>query len=797
MAKNINTRIILKHDTEANWNKAINFIPNKGEVIIYDIDENFNYERVKIGDGVNNAIQLPFVNDNYLAKDNAIEYTPADDYNPATKKYVDDATTTATTGVVKYSETQELTDEEKTQARNNIGADGYNWHLIYESDYTKIYFANNSETKYNIENWEAGLKIISPTDDSTNALYKTLVKAHTLTSNYIGNFILSKAISEFVENANALLDAGIIKDDFYCIKYKQSDSDMFTMTIKYNKKTDRWMIYDGSPLNGNISINCIIFYSDGTILYNSIPFTDKTLSLENKPADSKTVGDRFTEVESSITTLENEKTDILDTAYLNSKLKGVYSSTNEIVSNVILNDYLVGVYEYVNEQYPQLNHSYLVCEFPQINTLDVYNVFVFQIKGYYNNEVYTVSWISRPRQSSTLDLMVAGKYICTARGKINPLEKWDPENEEWIDSEDTFTFDISVYNNSLVEGVVMEDLMESLKNAEFSFYAMNQNFLPLNNTIEFTPDRDYEPATKKYVDDSVTAIDIQADWSVSDETDKAYIQNRTHYEEEEITYETILEEYVEVIHNLPESAPEYKTWFSTTLSLINGDNYIITFDGITKTVKCENNKLEFTLKESDNWNYTYVIDTNTIRGIDFDTSDYAGDLKIEHEIKSTQVKTLDEKYIPDTILRVADQTQSDWNVNDPTDKAYIQNRTHYEATTTTLENILTEEVAMESTPSHEFPDIIDIIDGETYTVTFNGVSQEIVCELGTLPFEYNGYIYEITFSFIEDPEGTAELLNGTLTIDHHVVGTEVKTLDEKYIPDSIARADDIIQSDWN
>ena len=89
MAKNINTRIILKHDTETNWNKAVNFIPNKGEVIIYDIDENFNYERVKIGDGVNNAIQLPFINDNYLAKDNTIEYTPVDDYNPATKKYVE------------------------------------------------------------------------------------------------------------------------------------------------------------------------------------------------------------------------------------------------------------------------------------------------------------------------------------------------------------------------------------------------------------------------------------------------------------------------------------------------------------------------------------------------------------------------------------------------------------------------------------------------------------------------------------------------------------------------------------
>ena len=36
--KNIKTRIIHKHDTEENWNKATNFIPKQGEIIVYDID---------------------------------------------------------------------------------------------------------------------------------------------------------------------------------------------------------------------------------------------------------------------------------------------------------------------------------------------------------------------------------------------------------------------------------------------------------------------------------------------------------------------------------------------------------------------------------------------------------------------------------------------------------------------------------------------------------------------------------------------------------------------------------------
>lgn len=59
--KNIKSRIVHKHDVESNWNKATNFIPKQGEIIVYDIDSNHNYERIKIGDGVTNVNNLPFV----------------------------------------------------------------------------------------------------------------------------------------------------------------------------------------------------------------------------------------------------------------------------------------------------------------------------------------------------------------------------------------------------------------------------------------------------------------------------------------------------------------------------------------------------------------------------------------------------------------------------------------------------------------------------------------------------------------------------------------------------------------
>ena len=58
--KKINTRITNKHDTEVNWNKANNFIPKSGELIIYDADDNYDYPRVKIGDGETIVSLLPF-----------------------------------------------------------------------------------------------------------------------------------------------------------------------------------------------------------------------------------------------------------------------------------------------------------------------------------------------------------------------------------------------------------------------------------------------------------------------------------------------------------------------------------------------------------------------------------------------------------------------------------------------------------------------------------------------------------------------------------------------------------------
>ncbi len=62
--KQLNTRITQKIDTTANWEKATNFKPKKGEIIVYQDQTGAapaTFIGFKVGDGVNYVADLPFV----------------------------------------------------------------------------------------------------------------------------------------------------------------------------------------------------------------------------------------------------------------------------------------------------------------------------------------------------------------------------------------------------------------------------------------------------------------------------------------------------------------------------------------------------------------------------------------------------------------------------------------------------------------------------------------------------------------------------------------------------------------
>lgn len=86
MGDSIKSRIQLKNDTEENWNKAINFIPKKGELIIYNAEsgENINdkarlFPRLKVGDGTTPVIDLPFIVGN--STNSNVEYDTTNSWN--------------------------------------------------------------------------------------------------------------------------------------------------------------------------------------------------------------------------------------------------------------------------------------------------------------------------------------------------------------------------------------------------------------------------------------------------------------------------------------------------------------------------------------------------------------------------------------------------------------------------------------------------------------------------------------------------------------------------------------------
>lgn len=57
--KTLNSRLIMKHDSSANWAKATSFVPKKGEIIIYD-GSGATASKFKIGDGSTTVVNLPF-----------------------------------------------------------------------------------------------------------------------------------------------------------------------------------------------------------------------------------------------------------------------------------------------------------------------------------------------------------------------------------------------------------------------------------------------------------------------------------------------------------------------------------------------------------------------------------------------------------------------------------------------------------------------------------------------------------------------------------------------------------------
>ena len=61
-------RISQLHMTESEWLKYSNLVPERGELIVYDPDSNYNYSRIKVGDGERTIKELDFFIDSAISE---------------------------------------------------------------------------------------------------------------------------------------------------------------------------------------------------------------------------------------------------------------------------------------------------------------------------------------------------------------------------------------------------------------------------------------------------------------------------------------------------------------------------------------------------------------------------------------------------------------------------------------------------------------------------------------------------------------------------------------------------------
>ena len=235
------------HAKESEWKteELNSYIPKQGEIVIYDIDDVYAYERFKIGDGVQNVIDLPFYND----------------------------------GFVSYNE-QILTNEQKAQARENLSIDDpYGW---VEIDENGSVLGTIPTGPLVITDIASASEVANPVGSETNALSRFFYYSQYLFKMKpyaTGQF--SSTVSNISRCFNALISNGCITDSSYAATdyvfcYSADnvrDSNKWSyFTITYMSSSNQLLIRDS--INTTRSVGILL--TDGSVYYDGLFNFDST-----------------------------------------------------------------------------------------------------------------------------------------------------------------------------------------------------------------------------------------------------------------------------------------------------------------------------------------------------------------------------------------------------------------------------------------------------------------------------------------------------------------------------------------
>ena len=323
---------------------------------------------------------------------------------------------------------------------------------------------------------------------------------------------------------------------------------------------------------------------------------------------------------------------------------------------------------------------------------------------------------------------------------------------------------------------------------------------------------------------------VQSDYAQNDDSKLDYIKNRTHYDTrriETIEYsfdgnlnnrEVICEEQIPIgFIKLSDDTYPPSTWEGGILSIVNEDikhdieitpNSIAVYENPNGEIQSYEVASYFVVNLSDEYvqmSPNIFLPKGTWGHIgmymDRDPSNlrsYFASIT-SAPILTGELKKLDEKYLP--------PLQSDWNQNDETASDYVQNRTHYiDWEDAQIYTDVTINATWAYTGYETFGlGPMQFKAGETYEVTFDGTVYQVSAQVGI-----SKYNQEITYiGDIVLVGGTVEELSTAQypfcfnNVKHwvknggnHTVSISGPTpichqLNEIYIPDSIARTNDL------
>ena len=226
-------------------------------------------------------------------------------------------------GFVSYTE-QTLTDEQKDQARKNIGATGLNLHVIYDSGTGSVMYYAPDNSNGNVIDYEQAMQIPSTTMDNRSALYSFCADAYGIV--LPNSKIKKNSAKKLAQNLAVLVDAGLVTigrqynfyfspksypkerlpnilDDFYYIGVYLLNNNLYQVrNLRRHDRGER---------------DYTLIQADGTISFDFNVLTDKTLSVTDLAADAEVVGKELAnKIDKTEVVLRNEveETDAIELA---------------------------------------------------------------------------------------------------------------------------------------------------------------------------------------------------------------------------------------------------------------------------------------------------------------------------------------------------------------------------------------------------------------------------------------------------------------------------------------------------